>query len=191
MSKAAKRLAILISGRGSNMLAIARACQQGTINAGVVLVLSNRPGAAGIESARELGLETAVIDHTRFASRQDFDLALHDRLLQASPDLIVLAGFMRILTESFVNQWQGRIVNIHPSLLPRYPGLDTHARAIEAGDTTAGATVHFVTPGLDEGGIIDQTVVPILPGDTPELLADRVIQQEHGLYVRALQALCN
>lgn len=183
------KLAVLISGRGSNMLAIARACETGELNARVVLVISNRPDAAGIQSARELGIETAIIDHQSFDNRQDFDQALHDQLSQAQPDWIVLAGFMRILTERFVNRWQGRMLNIHPSLLPKYPGLDTHARAIAAGDSHAGASVHIVSPELDAGPVIAQVQLAIEPDDTAETLAQRVLQEEHALYIKALQ-LC-
>ncbi|NND90278.1 MAG: phosphoribosylglycinamide formyltransferase [Granulosicoccus sp.] len=180
-------LAILISGRGSNMLAIAKACQTGQLAARVSLVVSNRPEAAGIAAASALGLDTAVIDHTAFDSRRDFDQALHERLLVVRPDWIVLAGFMRILTRSFVERWEGRILNIHPSLLPRYPGLDTHARAIAAGDSHAGASVHIVSPELDAGPVIAQVQVPILPDDTTESLAQRVLKEEHTLYIQALQ----
>lgn len=191
MSDSKKRLAILISGRGSNMVAIARACQRGEIDATVVLVISNRPDAAGLEAARELGIETAVIDHTAHDSRQSFDDAMHEALLKVQPDWIVLAGFMRILTDKFVDSWEGRMVNIHPSLLPKYPGLDTHARALAAGDTVAGATVHIVSRDLDEGPTIAQVQVPVLPDDTPESLAQRVLEQEHGLYIKALQQCVN
>jgi len=181
------RLAILISGRGSNMLAIAKACANAELEADVALVISNRADAAGIDSAAHLGIDTAVLDHTTFDSREAFDSALSKRLEQVQPDWIVLAGFMRILGKSFVKRWEGRVVNIHPSLLPLYPGLDTHARAIAAGDTQAGASVHIVTPELDAGPVLAQVRVPIVPGDTPESLASRVIPQEHELYVEALK----
>ena len=151
------------------------------------MVISNRPDAAGIQAAQDMGMETAVIDHTAFASRQEFDQALHERLLQAAPDRIVLAGFMRILTPEFVDRWQGRILNIHPSLLPRYPGLNTHARAIAAGDTHAGASVHIVSPELDAGPVISQVEVAIEPDDTADTLAQRVLREEHALYITALQ----
>lgn len=180
-------LAILISGRGSNMLALAKACQSGELAAQVGLVISNRPDAPGLEAAKQLGIKTAVIDHTTFASREAFDQALHDELSALQPSWIVLAGFMRILTPHFVNQWPGSIINIHPSLLPRYPGLDTHRRAIEAGDTEAGASVHVVTPELDAGPVITQVKVPILRDDTPDTLGRRVLNLEHELYVSALQ----
>jgi phosphoribosylglycinamide formyltransferase-1 len=183
------RLAILISGRGSNMLAIAEACRLGELDASVELVISNRPQAPGLAAARDLGLATAMIDHTDFASRQDFDNALHQCLIQANPDWIVLAGFMRILTAEFVARWEGRILNIHPSLLPLYPGLDTHARAIAAGDAYAGASVHVVSTELDAGPVIAQVRIPVLPDDTADSLAGRLLAQEHDLYVRALR-LC-
>ena len=180
-------LAILISGRGSNMVAIARACQSGELQATVALVISNRPDAGGLDAARQMGIETAVIDHEAFDSRHEFDLALHQRLQQAHPDWVVLAGFMRILTGEFVDRWQGRMLNIHPSLLPKYPGLDTHARAIAAGDSHAGASVHIVSPELDAGPVISQVKVAIEPDDTAESLAQRVLQEEHALYIKALQ----
>lgn len=183
------RLAILISGRGSNMVAIAKACETGELDARVALVISNRPDAAGIQAAQQMGIDTAVIDHQTFSSREAFDQALHERLSPVQPDWIVLAGFMRILTATFVNRWQGKMLNIHPSLLPRYPGLDTHARAIAAGDSHAGASVHIVSPELDAGPVIAQVKVPIEPDDTTEMLAERVLKQEHALYLKALQ-LC-
>ena len=171
------------------MVAIARACQSGELNARVALVISNRPDAPGILAAQQMGIDTAVIDHKTFASRQEFDDAMHERLMQAQPDWIVLAGFMRILTEDFVNRWQGRMLNIHPSLLPKYPGLDTHARAIAAGDTHAGASVHIVSPELDAGPVVAQVRIAIESDDTAETLAQRVLQEEHELYIKALQ-LC-
>ena len=189
MSRA--KLAILISGRGSNMLAIARACRHNEIAADVELVLSNRPDTAGIEAAHELGIDTAVIDHTQFASREQFDLALNKRLEPVGPDWIVLAGFMRIFSPVFVKRWEGRIVNIHPSLLPLYPGLNTHARAIAAGDREAGASVHLVTSELDAGPVIAQVRVPVKIDDTPDVLASRVIKEEHKLYVDALKQCIN
>lgn len=182
-------LAILISGRGSNMVAIAEACQRGELNARVALVISNRPDAPGIQAARDMGIETVVIDHKTFDSRLEFDNAMHEQLTQVQPDWIVLAGFMRILTEDFVNRWQGRMLNIHPSLLPKYPGLDTHARAIAAGDSHAGASVHIVSPELDAGPVVAQVEIAIESDDTAETLAQRVLQEEHALYIKALQ-LC-
>lgn len=184
-------LAILISGRGSNMLAIAKACASGELNADIALVLSNREDAAGIAAANSLGIPTDVVDHKAFPSRDAFDSALRTRLEAASPDWIVLAGFMRILGAQFVQRWPERILNIHPSLLPLYPGLRTHERAILAGDKEAGASVHLVVPELDAGPVIDQVRVPVLPTDTPDTLAQRVIEQEHALYVRALKQCIN
>lgn len=173
------------------MIAIAEACQSGELQATVGLVISNRPDAPGIDAARAMGIETAVIDHKSFDSREQFDLALHERLQQARPDWIVLAGFMRILTEPFVDRWRGRMLNIHPSLLPKYPGLDTHARAIAAGDSHAGASVHIVSPELDAGPVISQVKVAIEPADTAESLAQRVLREEHALYIKALQECVN
>jgi len=188
---APKTLVILISGRGSNMVSIARACQQGELNATIKLVVSNRPDAPGLTAARNLGLPTAVVDNTTFNSRAAFDTELGRLLQQQSPDWIVLAGFMRILTADFVNQWAGKILNIHPSLLPAYPGLSTHARAIAAGDLEAGASVHIVTPELDAGPVVAQVRVPIKPEDTAETLAQRVLSEEHALYIKALQHCVN
>lgn len=182
-----RSLAVLISGRGSNMLAIADACSDGTLNASIDLVISNRPNAPGISSAESRGLKTVVIDHTAYPARSDFDNAVHAQLLSINPDWIILAGFMRILTPEFVHQWPDRILNIHPSLLPLYPGLNTHRQALDAGDTEAGASVHVVTPELDAGPVIAQARVPILPGDTEQTLAQRVLREEHDLYIKALQ----
>ena len=181
------RLVILISGRGSNMLAIANACASGDVSAEIALVISNRADAQGIEAARELGLETSVIPHTDFDTRSAFEAALIQRIETVKPDWIVLAGFMRILGANVVERWQGRILNIHPSLLPKYPGLNTHARAIEAGDSESGASVHIVTPELDAGPVLAQVRVPIETDDTPETLAQRVVSHEHKLYVTALK----
>lgn len=169
------------------MVAIADACANGELDARVVLVISNRPDAIGIEAARQRGLNTIIIDHEEFDSRQSFDSALHQALCDAQPDWIALAGFMRILTPDFVNQWHGRIINIHPSLLPLYPGLDTHARAIAAGDKVAGASVHLVTAELDAGPIVAQVQVPVMPDDDAESLARRVLAEEHRLYITALR----
>ena len=180
-------LAVLISGRGSNMLAIADACECGELPAHIGLVISNRPDAKGLENAQNKGLSTDVIDHKAYASRQLFDQALHDRLSKAKPRWIILAGFMRILTAEFVNQWEGKILNIHPSLLPKHPGLDTHRKAIESGDTEAGASVHIVTPELDAGPVIAQVRVPVLDGDTAESLSERVLAKEHQLFIDALK----
>lgn len=180
------RLVVLISGRGSNMQAIVHACQQGELDADVVAVISNRPDAAGLAHARSAGIATRCIDHTNYPSRDAFDAALADAIDEFGADYVVLAGFMRILGSALVERFRDRMINIHPSLLPRYPGLDTHARALAAGDTEHGASVHFVTPELDAGPIIEQVRVPVLPGDTPESLAARVLGEEHALLIRAL-----
>ncbi|MEL6643743.1 MAG: phosphoribosylglycinamide formyltransferase [Pseudomonadota bacterium] len=182
-----KRVAILISGGGSNMVKLVES-MSGDHPGRPVLVVSNRPDAGGLARAQALGVETAVVDHRRFdGDRAAFEDALHARLTEATPDILCLAGFMRILTEGFVHQWTGRMLNVHPSLLPKYRGLDTHARAISAGDSEAGCTVHEVTPALDDGPILGQARVPIEPGDTPQVLADRVLEREHRLYPAVLR----
>lgn len=186
-----KKLVVLISGRGSNMAAIVDACKQQKINASVAAVISNKASAAGLDYARSAGIDAVVVEHKGYDSREDFDKALLDAVLKYQPDYVILAGFMRILTTVFVSPLLGKLVNIHPSLLPAYPGLNTHQRAIDAGDSEAGATVHFVTEELDGGPPIIQVRVPILPGDDGEKLADRVIQFEHGLYVEAIKRLCD
>ena len=180
------RLAILISGRGSNMSAIARACADGRLDARVVGVLSDRPEAAGLAAAEALGLSTEVVDRRAHPDRASFERALGERLAALAPDRVALAGFMRVLGPELVAAWEGRMLNIHPSLLPRHPGLDTHARALAAGDTEHGASVHLVTAELDAGPVLAQARVPVLPGDTVETLAARVLAEEHGLYVAAL-----
>jgi phosphoribosylglycinamide formyltransferase-1 len=184
-----KRIVILISGRGSNMEAIVRACATEGWNARVAAVIANRADAGGLEFARQHGIATAVVDHTAFETRAAFDAELALTIEAHAPDVVALAGFMRILTDEFVAQFEGRLVNVHPSLLPAFTGLHTHRRAIEAGCKLAGATVHFVTPTLDHGPIIAQAVVPVLPGDTPEALAARVLEREHVLYPRAVRWL--
>ena len=188
-----KNIVILISGGGSNMAAIVRSAQQQhwerTLGARVVAVLSNRQDAGGLALARAQGIATGVLDHRQFASREEFDTALAALIDQHSPALVVLAGFMRILSAGFVQHYAGRLVNIHPSLLPAFTGLHTHQRALAAGCTVAGATVHRVTAELDAGPIVDQAVGPVLPGDTPDTLAARVLAQEHVLYPRALARL--
>ncbi len=185
-----RNIVILISGSGSNMAAIVRAAQRDRwdehLNARVAAVLSNRADAPGLAIARDLGIPTAVVDHRAFATREDFDAALMAELDRHAPDLVVLAGFMRILTLGFVAHHAGRLLNIHPSLLPAFPGLHTHQRAIDAGCRFAGATVHQVTAELDHGEILDQAVVPVLPGDSAEALAARVLSQEHLIYPRAV-----
>lgn len=182
-----KRVAILISGGGSNMIKLVES-MTGDHPARAVLVLSNDPNAGGLKRAAEMGIETDFIDHRPFkGDRPAFEAALHARLMQAQPDILCLAGFMRVLTAGFVDRWQGRMLNIHPSLLPKYTGLHTHARAIAAGDTEHGCTVHEVTPVLDDGPVLGQARVPVLPGDTPETLAARVLEMEHRLYPAVLR----
>ncbi|MFT4241540.1 MAG: phosphoribosylglycinamide formyltransferase [Acidovorax sp.] len=188
-----KNIVILISGGGSNMAAIVRAAQQENWaqrhGARVVAVVSNRADAGGLVFAKEQGIATEVLDHKGFASREAFDEALAALIDRHAPALVVLAGFMRILTPGFVARYAGRLVNIHPSLLPAFTGLHTHQRAIDAGCKFAGVTVHQVTAELDVGPILDQAVVPVLPGDTAETLAARVLTQEHVIYPRAVRAL--
>lgn len=181
-----KQLAILISGRGSNMEAILEA----DLPARVVVVISNEPGAKGLAIARARGVPTAVIDHRGFATRSEFDAALAREIDRHRPDLVVLAGFMRVLTAECVNRYAGRMMNIHPSLLPLFGGLHTHRRALEAGVKIHGATVHFVTPDLDHGPVIIQAAVPVLPGDTEDALAERVLAQEHRIYPQAIRWFC-
>jgi phosphoribosylglycinamide formyltransferase-1 len=182
-----KRIVILISGRGSNGQAIVQRCAAEGWPAQVVAVIGNRPGAAGFAFARQAGIATALVDHTLHASREAFDAELARVVDGFVPDLVLLAGFMRILTDGFVAHYAGRLLNIHPSLLPAFAGLHTHRRAIEAGCQLAGATVHFVTPTLDFGPIVAQAVVPVLAGDTPEALAERVLAAEHRLYPLAVR----
>lgn len=185
-----KNIVILISGSGSNMAAIVRAAEQGRwaerLHVRVAAVLSNRVDAQGLAFAQARSIPTAVLDHKTFASREDFDVALMAQIDRLSPDLVVLAGFMRILTPAFVAHYAGRLLNIHPSLLPAFPGLNTHQRAIEAGCRFAGATVHQVTAELDHGHILAQAVVPVLSDDTAQTLAARVLTQEHLIYPSAV-----
>ncbi|MGP9789700.1 phosphoribosylglycinamide formyltransferase [Roseinatronobacter sp. NSM] len=181
------RVAILISGSGSNMVALAHS-MQGDHPARPCLVLSNDPAATGLTKAQDMGIPTAAMDHRPFGrDRAAFEDALLRPLLDAQPDIVALAGFMRVLTPEFVARFEGRMLNIHPSLLPKYKGLNTHARAIAAGDTEAGCTVHEVTAALDDGPILGQARVPVLPGDTPETLAARVLPMEHRLYPAVLR----
>jgi phosphoribosylglycinamide formyltransferase-1 len=184
-----KNIVILISGRGSNMEAIACRCAAEKWPARVAAVVSNRADAAGLDFAREQGIATVVVDHKAFASREAFDAALANAIGAFAPDVVALAGFMRILGAAFVQRFEGRLVNIHPSLLPMFPGLHTHARAIAAGCKVAGASVHFVTADLDHGPIIAQALVPLLPADTEASLAARVLEQEHRLYPQAIRWL--
>ena len=176
------RIAILISGRGSNMQAFIDACEAGELEADIALVLSNKPEAAGLTRASEAGIATACINHQEYDSREAFDAALVTCLQDFDVDLVILAGFMRILTPVFIDPFAGRLLNIHPSLLPKYPGLNTHQRALDAGDTMAGVTVHFVTAELDGGPPVIQARVPIQPEDDADSLAARVIVQEHVIY---------
>ena len=183
----AKSIVVLISGRGSNMEAIVEACARERWDARVAAVISNRADAAGLAFAAARGIATAVVDHRAYASREAFDGALAGVVDAHAPDLVLLAGFMRILTPGFVQRYEGRLMNIHPSLLPLFPGLHTHRRAIEAGCKVAGATVHFVTADLDHGPIVAQAVVPVLDGDTEDTLAARVLAREHVLYPMAVR----
>ncbi|MCB9979412.1 MAG: phosphoribosylglycinamide formyltransferase [Rhodospirillales bacterium] len=182
-------LAVLISGRGSNLQALIDACAQDDFPARIAVVVSNRPGVEGLERAQRGGILTETLDHKSYPSREAFEEALHETLGKYPVDLICLAGFMRILTAGFVEKWPDRIVNIHPSLLPDYKGLDTHARAIADGRSEAGCTVHLVRPAVDDGPILVQRRVPILPGDTPGSLAVRVLEQEHIAYPQAIRLL--
>jgi phosphoribosylglycinamide formyltransferase-1 len=180
------RIVVLISGSGSNLQALLDAAAAGEINAEIVGVISNRADAFGLERAARAGVATEVVDHRQFDDRASFDRALASHIDALEPDLVILAGFMRILTDAFVHHYQGRLLNIHPSLLPKYPGLDTHRRAIEAGDAEAGATVHFVTAELDGGPAVLHGRVPVQPGDTAATLAERVLEVEHQIYPRAV-----
>jgi phosphoribosylglycinamide formyltransferase-1 len=182
-----RRVAILISGRGSNMQALVKASQTPGFPADIVLVLSNRPGAAGLAWASEQGIATALIDHTTFGrDRESFERAMHAELETAQVELVCLAGFMRLLTPWFITQWRDRLINIHPSLLPSFKGLNTHERALRAGVKLHGCSVHFVRPDMDAGPIIAQRAVPVLDNDDPDSLAERVLAAEHALYPHAL-----
>ncbi|MGC1173888.1 phosphoribosylglycinamide formyltransferase [Polaromonas sp.] len=192
MSSKTKNIVILISGSGSNMAAIVRAAQQQDwqqkFGAGIAAVISNRADAGGLQLAQSMGVTTQVLSHQAFGSREAFDAALMELIDGYQPALVVLAGFMRILTPGFVNHYAGRLINIHPSLLPAFTGLNTHQRAIDAGCLEAGCTVHQVTAELDHGPILAQASVPVLPGDTAETLSARVLVQEHLLYPQAVKA---
>lgn len=182
-----KRIVILVSGRGSNLEAVLRACTEEAWPAAVVAVISNRPGVGALDMAARHGIPSRVVDHRAYPDRSAFDAALADAVDAFAPDWLVLAGFMRILTEGFVARYAGRMLNIHPSLLPAFPGLHTHRRAIEAGCKWAGATVHLVTATLDHGPVIAQAAVPVLAGDDEDRLAARVLAAEHRLYPMALR----
>jgi phosphoribosylglycinamide formyltransferase-1 len=184
-----KNIVILISGRGSNMEAVVHAARKEQWPARIAAVISNKADAGGLDFAKEHGIPTAVVSNKDYASREAFDAALAQVIDGFAPDLVVLAGFMRILTPGFVDHYAGRLLNIHPSLLPAFPGLHTHQRALDAGCRVAGVTVHQVTAELDHGPILAQAVVPVLPGDTADALAARVLTQEHQIYPRAIAEL--
>lgn len=186
-----KRLVVLVSGSGSNLQSFIDACASGQLHAEVCAVISNNPNAGGLERAARANIPNLVIDHRNFDQREIFDQALTEMIDSFAPDVIILAGFMRILTPQFVTHYMGRLINIHPSLLPAYPGLHTHRRAIEAGDEQAGATVHFVTPELDGGPPIIQAPVPIEKADNEQTLAARVLGFEHIIYPLAVRWLCD
>lgn len=187
MTTPRRRVAILISGRGSNMSALIEAAREAGYPAEIALVVSNRPDAAGLAFAAESGIATAIVDHKNFPSREAFEVELQRALEGARIEIVCLAGFMRVLTAAFVGKWRGRMLNIHPSLLPEFKGLDTHARAIAAGVKVHGCTAHFVVAELDSGPIILQEKVPVLAGDTEEQLAARVLAAEHRIYPAALR----
>ena len=182
-----KNIVILISGRGSNMEALIAARDAGSLPVNIAAVISNRPDAAGLETAAKAGIATHYIDHKAFAGREAFDAALAECIDGFAPDLVVLAGFMRILSEGFVRHYEGRLMNIHPSLLPSFPGLHTHQRALDEGVRIHGCTVHFVTPTLDHGPVIIQAAVPVLDSDNEASLAARVLRQEHRVYPQAVR----
>jgi phosphoribosylglycinamide formyltransferase-1 len=189
MTKA--RVLVLISGGGSNLQTLIDASRAAECAYEIVHVISNRPEAYGLTRAEHAGIPARCLDHKAFKDRSQFDAALAKMIDEVSPDLIVYAGFMRIMGADFVSRYEGRMINIHPSLLPNFPGLHTHARALEAGVTIHGCTVHWVTAGVDEGAIIGQAGVPIVPGDTPDDLAARVLLQEHRLYPACVQAVAS
>jgi phosphoribosylglycinamide formyltransferase-1 len=186
-----RRVAILISGRGSNMLSLVEAARAPDFPAEIVLVASNRPDAGGLARAQEFGIEALAVDHKAFPDREAFESALDSALRERNIELLCLAGFMRVLTPWFVERWAGRMLNIHPSLLPLFRGTHTHERALEAGVLVHGCTVHFVVPELDAGPILAQAAVPVIPGDTPDTLAKRVLAQEHQIYPQALRMVCS
>lgn len=181
------RLVVLISGRGSNLQAILDQAASGELPVEVAAVISNRPGVAGLERARQAGVPALELDHQNFPDRPTFEAALIELIDRHHPDLVALAGFMRLLTAGFTEHYQGRLLNIHPSLLPKFRGLHTHERALAAGETEHGASIHFVTAELDGGPLIVQARVPVLPGDDPDTLAARVLEQEHRLYPLAIR----
>ncbi|MGE5476204.1 MAG: phosphoribosylglycinamide formyltransferase [Bacteroidales bacterium] len=184
-----KKVGVLVSGRGSNLQALLDAAADPAFPAEIALVISNIPGVYALERAEKAGVATQVIPHKQFASREEFDAAMDASLRAAGVEIVCLAGFMRLLTKGFVEGWAGKMINIHPSLLPSFKGLHTHERAIEAGVKLHGCTVHLVTPELDDGPILVQAAVPVLAGDTPDDLAGRVLEQEHRAYPLALRLL--
>ena len=186
-----RRIAILISGRGSNMVSLIEAARDPGFPGEIALVLSNRPDAGGLERAWEAGIEALAVDHKAYSTRESFEQALDAALRERDIGFICLAGFMRVLTNWFVERWLGRMINIHPSLLPLFRGTHTHRRALEEGVLVHGCTVHFVVPELDAGPIVAQTAVPVIPGDTEDSLAARVLVQEHTLYPQALRMICS
>lgn len=186
-----KRVGVLISGTGSNMKVLAQACQNDEYPADVCLVVSDKSGVKGLETAREMGIKAVAFPRKDYASKANHEAAILAALDEADLDFICLAGYMRILSGEFIKKWSGKLINIHPSLLPLFPGLHTHDRAIAAGCKVHGCTVHFVTEGMDEGPIISQAVVPIIPNDTADSLARRVLKTEHILYQRALKQLAS
>lgn len=185
--RAMKNIVILISGRGSNMEAILRCAAEQQWPARIAAVISNKADASGLKTAEAAGIPAVTVEHRNYPDRESFDRALAEAIDRFAPDLVVLAGFMRILTAGFVHHYHGRLLNIHPSLLPSFPGLATHQQAIDAGVRFHGATVHFVTPELDHGPIVEQAVVPVLDADTESVLAKRVLEQEHVIYPRAVR----
>ncbi|MCE1183364.1 MAG: phosphoribosylglycinamide formyltransferase [Rhodocyclales bacterium] len=182
-----KNIVILISGRGSNMEALIAARDAGTLPVNIAAVISNRPDAKGLETAAKAGIATRSLDHKAFAGREAFDAALAECIDEFAPDLVILAGFMRILTPDFVRHYDGRLLNIHPSLLPSFPGLHTHQRALDEGVRIHGCTVHFVTAELDHGPVVIQAAVPVLAGDDEDSLAARILRQEHRIYPQAVR----
>lgn len=186
---ARQKLAVLISGRGSNLQSLIDACSEPDFPAEIALVLSNVEGVQGLERARKAKIQTSVISHKDFPDRESFEDAMHERILGVRPDLVCLAGFMRILTDNFIKRWNNRLINIHPSLLPAFRGLHTHERVLEAGARFGGCTIHFVRPAMDDGPIIAQAAVPVRPDDTPDTLAARVLEQEHRIYPLAVRLI--
>lgn len=183
------KIAVLISGRGSNLKSLLEACADPDFPAEIALVIANKPKAPGLDYARDAGVALAVIDHRDFETREEFDQAVSERLVAAEIEMVCLAGFMRLLSDGFVDEWRGRLINIHPSLLPAFRGLNVAERMIDAGVKIAGCTVHFVSSELDAGPIIGQAAVSVLPGDTVEALSERILNQEHRLYPACLRLI--